>query len=291
MQRYDYSLIMSYTHKCLSVVMSYIHINVNQHMTRRFFYAAVMPCLILTSCVSKIKDGCTGINAAHEMSKHDGIGMSAHTRYFRPYPDTLTVTTKHEGWTIDSVRIYDRMFHLKDNVRKKMRHREYFEEKIGWLQVKGGGRNIILIADGTYNFEGDCEFLIYISKDRCSDSIRGIQAERMLGGRNVHRKIGLWPRNMEFPADGGTVEATTKSVAWCVERIIADGDTCITPETECDATTERLKYKKMFKWVTIEKNGKEIRIHAAPDITGKPRYFEFTLKCGNSHEIFSGKLF
>lgn len=277
----------------------------------------VVIAVVLSSCSSAVRQRGDGGKRAFASAADSSIGLSHHVRYLRWKADTSIVATRHSGWTMDSVRTYERadymtraqrvVYRFSAAERDTISSGADFRKSVAWMTIESGGGEITFMATSRFgDGESERHCVLYLSNGDFSDSVKVIQSGMLIGGptfswgkeleawmerRDKWDPIDLCPVSMSCPASGGTMEATTKGTTWYVSKI----ETGVggSPEAYSEYTTtqeERAKRvasqscRMTFGWVTVENKGREVRISAAPNATGKARRFRVILACEVSGE-------
>lgn len=225
-------------------------------------------------------------------SMNDNIGLSSHERHLRGTKDTLTVTTRHEGWTVDSVMAYERSspaykypfeyqtFYLSKKERRRIAKGKSFEKSFRWLILKTEKQKLTLTATRPWSKR---MAMIYLHKGDYADSLMVTQDSFQMW--NFVTPIDLYPDDCVFPASGGILEATTRRTTWWIDEIFVYNDKHseinkrIFSQKEKDERVANQECLIDFDWIRLENKGKELKIVVEPNNTGKKRYFSITLKC------------
>lgn len=225
----------------------------------------------------------------------DAIGLSKHALRMRGMIDTLTVTARHCGWTIDSVSVFEKQF----GYRKPFRHSVYytsrrerrriargkpFEGTFGWLIVRTEAKG--LTFSSTIPQEPRTA-TVYLHKGDFVDTVWLSQPPMPIGYPSVYYvdPIDLYPNSRVFPADGGSIEATTRGTTWWIDEIVIIGDDTTEAKVFCPSQKEkedrvaRQACRTALEWITVENEGKDVKITVGPNTTGECREFEIILKC------------
>ena len=233
--------------------------------------------------------GTSGVN--------DNIGLAFHERHLRGCNDTLTVTTRYDGWTVDSIMAYERtyssqvypvgarMFYLSRKDKRRIAKGKPFEKPFRWLALKTERQKLAFAATPTSR--DDRMATVYLHKDDYRDSIIVTKGTMPVGVPSINfvGPIDLYPKSCIFPAGGGIFDVTTKRTTWWVESISVSTsndyptDIRTFSQEEKDDRVARQECEAEFEWVRLENKGKEIKITVQPNTTGKNRYFHIALKC------------
>lgn len=121
------------------------------------------------------------------------IGLSADSVFMHAGHDTAVVVTRHGGWVIDSIRVYedisgsrllDRTFCFPDRDKQRMKRNIATATRRGWITVETGKRQIRLIAAGSwllvrrrravlYLHKGKHVAVLYVEQEKTGFFVRG----------------------------------------------------------------------------------------------------------------------
>lgn len=259
--------------------------------------------LSLTISLNEQEISAVGIRTA-STGNENPIGLSSRQRHLRGFNDTLTVTVNSKGWTIDSIRTFQetnksiktdsgtfripfetKMHYLSKRDKRIIEKGNPFEGEFGWLALSVNDNSIAFTSTALY-FSNRRNATIYLHKGNYADSIYVSKGGQPIGAPLEYvLPIDLHPCDWTFPASGDTLEATTKGTTWWIKEIgIKDekynGVRAFRPAWRDDTP----KWKETIEWITVETEGKEVKIIISPNTTGKRREFFIELKCNYSED-------
>ena len=222
---------------------------------------------------------------------NDNIGLAFHERHLRGCNDTLTVTTRYDGWTVDSIMAYEKtyesqvypigasMFYLSRKDKRRIAKGMPFEKPFRWLILKTERQKLAFAATPTSWL--DRRAMVYLHKGDYKDSIIVTKGTIPVPVPSIDfvGPIDLYPESCIFPAGGGIFDVTTKRTTWWVESISVSTnydyptDVRTFSQEEKDDRVARQECEAEFEWVRLENKGKEIKMTVQPNTTGKSCYF------------------
>lgn len=105
------------------------------------------------------------------------------------------------------------------------------------------------------------------------------------GGKDV---IGLSVKGVNFSGKNDTVVIKTEGTNWCFYRIKVGSTDVQIPEASRQAQLETLKFEQYCEWLTLRRDGNQIKMIVYPNTTGAKRTFDLYLQSGNYYDNIKG---
>lgn len=210
----------------------------------------------------------------------DPIGLSDTLVSLDAYGDTVTVTTDSAGWELSVITLDGVPFAAGSVAAEAADSGGWMAATYGWLTVRWRERELQVSAGSNQGLGREFELLLKSGESEAR--LRGTQQsiEAVYDG-NWPDMVGLTPRTLVFPADGGLGFASTKEVKWWITDVRVDEESYVLTLNEKSLFLGDRIFDKTMDWLTVSVRGYDIVVEAAPNTTDAMRTFDVCIELGN----------
>lgn len=210
--------------------------------------------------------------------------------------DTVTVETNKDTWWVKSVQLLDA--HGPAGEAEHLYECETpawapgtrpdgwaFAEWFDWIKIRVDGTRLVLSTEGA---DSAYDFAITLTTGSEECTITGKIDEMLYGIGIPTGEIAVAPASVELAPEGGEATISVHSETWYFNRINVNGeDYHFGDPTRLEQIKDR-KYELTIGWLTVEVDGYDLKVSAAPNKTGEDRTFEVEVTTFYNSGIVTG---